>query len=313
MSSSDAAAGALLGTFVGDAMGAPWEGRSPTPPGAGELRIDDSLARGELRYTDDTQMALALAEHLCVDPQVEPESLARTFLEHFEPDRGYGSGTRQIVARWREGMPAARAATADFPEGSLGNGAAMRVAPVGVLWAHDPIRLAEVALRSAALTHAHPVGIDGAVVQARAVGLAVVRGRFGPDELAELAASAATPELREGLADARRLCDDPPEQPVEVAVELGTSPVAHRSVPAALWLAASSDSFAEAVMGALELGGDMDTIAAMAGAVLGAAGGLDVIPKEWLDLLEDGPRGRAYTMALARRLADVAEGLRRGG
>ena len=309
MNLAEACAGALLGTFVGDAVGAPWEGRSPTPPGAGDMRVDESLASGELRYTDDTQMTLALAEHLCLDPEVEPEGLARAFLEHFEPDRGYSPRTRQLVELLRQGVPAADAVTGE-DEGSFGNGAAMRVAPVGVVWAHDPDRLAEVALRSATVSHLHRIGIDGAVVQARAVGLATVRGRFGPPELDLVAETAATPELREGLAEARQLCDDPPEQPVEVSMQLGSSSAAHRSVPAALWVAATSGDLVEAVTRTLELGGDVDTIAAMAGAVLGAAGGLEAIPKEWMDLLEDGPRGRTYALRLAGRLADIAERLR---
>ncbi|MGH8931565.1 MAG: ADP-ribosylglycohydrolase family protein [Egibacteraceae bacterium] len=310
MNLAEACAGALLGTFVGDAVGAPWEGRSPMPPGAGDMRVDESLASGELRYTDDTQMALALAEHLCLNPEVEPEGLARTFLEHFEPDRGYSARTRQLVERWREGVPAAEAVTSAADEGSFGNGAAMRVAPVGVVWAHDPDRLAEVALRSATVSHLHRIGIDGAVCQARAVGLATVRGRFGPQELDLVASTAATPELREGLAEARQLCDDPPEQPVEVSIQLGTSSSAHRSVPAALWVAATSGDLVEAVTRTLELGGDVDTVAAMAGAVLGAAGGLETIPKEWMDLLEDGSRGRTYALSLAGRLAGIAERLR---
>jgi poly(ADP-ribose) glycohydrolase ARH3 len=303
------AAGVLLGTFVADALGAPWEGRSPTPAGAGELRLDESLTRSVLRYTDDTQMTLALAEHLCADPRVDPDELARTFGEHYDPHRGYGAGTREVIELWRTGIPVAQAATAAFPDGSLGNGAAMRVAPVGIVWAHDPDTLAEVASRSALITHAHPTGVDAAVIQARAVGLASTRDRFGPGELEELTGLAATHDLVEGLRQAVRLCAEPPEQPVEAAMELGTAPVAHRSLPAALWLAATSDRFEEAVMRALELGGDVDTVAAMAGAVLGAAGGLDAIPAAWLDRLEDGPRGRAYALRLAERLDAVTAGL----
>jgi poly(ADP-ribose) glycohydrolase ARH3 len=305
-----AAAGVLIGTFTADAVGAPWEGRSPTPAGAGELRLDESLAKGELRYTDDTQMTLALAEHLCDDPEVDPEGLARTFGDHFESDRGYGAGTREVVRLWGEGVPVGDAATTPFPEGSFGNGAAMRVAPVGVLWAHDPGALAAAARRSALVTHAHPVGVEAAVIQARAAGLATVRGRFGPEELAELAELAGTHDLAEGLRQAVRLCAERPDQPVEAAMELGTAPVAHRSLPAALWLAATSERFEDGVSRALELGGDVDTVAAMAGAVLGAAGGLDAIPPAWVAALEDGPRGRTYALRLAERLDAVAAKLR---
>ena len=303
-----AAAGVLLGTFTGDAIGAPWEGRSPTPAGTGELRLEESLAHRPMRYTDDTQMTLALAEHLCATPEVDPEALGRLFVEHFEPDRGYSAGTRRVLDLLRQGTPVANAATAAFPEGSLGNGAAMRVAPVGVVWAHDPDRLVDAARRSAEVTHTHPVAVDGAVAQARAVGFAVARGRFGPQELEEVASMATTPQLREGLGDAHRLCDEDltDRQPVEAAIELGTAATADRSVPTALWLAATATGFVDGVTRALELGGDIDTIAAMAGAVLGAADGLDAIPSDWLAALEDGSRGRGYALDLATRLASAA-------
>lgn len=304
-------AGTLLGTFVGDAVGSPFEGSSPTPAGAGEYLVTQALARGRLTYTDDTQMTLALAEHLCAYPEVEPEALARTFLEHFEPGRGYGPGTRAVIAMWREGVPVAKAAAEAFPDGSLGNGAAMRIAPVGVLWAHDAEALERAARRSALVTHAHPVGVEGAVVQARAVALAAERRRFGRVELAELASSATTPEFREGLAEALQAYDEAADlTPVDVAVRLGTAPVSHRSVAAALWAAATAETFAEGVASALELGGDVDTIAAMTSAVLGAAGGLAAIPSDWLATLEDGDRGRTYALDLAERLASVAERLR---
>lgn len=109
----EGAAGGLLGTFAGDATGAPWEGSQPE---AGRS------ARGE-------------------HPEVDQDELARTFLEHHEPGRGYGGGMLRLLDVWRSGTPVRQATTAVFPEGSFGNGAAMGAAPVGVLWAHDRTRL----------------------------------------------------------------------------------------------------------------------------------------------------------------------------
>lgn len=308
----DVAAGALLGTFAGDALGARWEGSLPADGRSVGDRIERSLARGQLVYTDDTQLALALAEHLCDDPGVDPAGLARVFLAHHEPWRGYGGGMIRLLDVWRSGTPVEDAATAVFPEGSFGNGAAMRVAPVGVLWSHDPERLDEVARRQAATTHAHRLGQAAAALQARAVGVAGSRGRFGPDEMTDLARVVTEPELRDPLEAAvdlaRRWADAPGTTLGEVAARAGNEVVGHRSVPAALWAAAVGDRFEDVVGLALGLGGDADTLAAMAGAVAGAAGTQRAIPSAWVDRFEDGERGRTYATRLAGRLAAVDVG-----
>lgn len=304
----DTVAGALLGTFAGDAIGASWEG-SPSATGRTAAdRVRASLDRGELRYTDDTQLALALAEHLCEHPTVEPQRLADTFLEHHESWRGYGGGMLRLLDVWRSGTPVEEAATVVFPDGSFGNGAAMRVAPVGVLWSHDPVRLAEVARRQAAVTHAHRLGQAAAALQARAVGLAAERGRFGARELDELAGTVTEPELRDPYDEARRLRDgwvEPDLTLAQVARRAGNEVVGHRSVPAALWAAAVGDTLEEAVELAVGLGGDADTLAAMAGAVAGAAGGQAAVPGTWQERFEAGPHGRDYALQLAERLAAV--------
>ena len=304
-------AGALLGTFAGDALGAPHEGSAPAPGRDATGRIAATRARGTLTYTDDTQLALALAAHLCDHPEVAPAALAVRILDEYEPWRGYGAGMRGLVATWQRSSPfdddtLAAAATSQFPDGSFGNGAAMRVAPVGVRWSHDPERCDAVARRSAALTHVHPRGVEGAVLQARAVALAAQRGRFGRNELATIADGAVAREYVEGLRDAVHLARVWATGDLgfaDVAAELGNEVVAHRSVPAALWAAATGDGFADGIELALGVGGDADTIAAMTGAVLGAAAGVDAIPADWIDAMEDGERGVSYTLRVAAELA----------
>lgn len=306
------AAGALLGTFAGDAVGAAWEG-SPSVDGRGAAdRVERSLDRGELTYTDDTQLAFALAEHLCDEPTVDPQGLAEVFLEHHEPWRGYGGGMIRLLDVWRSGTPVAEAATAVFPEGSFGNGAAMRVAPVGILWSHDPEQLDEVARRQASTTHVHRLGQAAAVLQARAVGMAAARGRFGTEELEELAPVVSEPELQEpfeavlDLAARWREGGGPTLR--EVARRAGNEVVGHRSVPAALWAAAVGEDLTSAVELAIGIGGDADTIAAMAGAVAGAVGTRRAVPDAWFERFEDGTRGRSYGLRLAGRLATVPVG-----
>lgn len=150
----DRARGALLGTFVGDALGMPFEG---APPGAvpAELEMVESrLGRG--CYTDDTEMMIVLAESLIADGSVQPESLARRFLERHDRRRGYGAGTLGVFAAWRDGIPVDTAAREAFGgQGSIGDGAAMRIAPVGVRLRSGPGTRAGAPQRDG---HAHPPG-----------------------------------------------------------------------------------------------------------------------------------------------------------
>jgi len=149
----DRVRGALLGTFVGDALGMPYEGRPAAGIPPGLEMMDARLGRGT--YTDDTQMMIALAESLLRCERVDPDDLARTFLARYDPRRGYGAGTIQVFEQWQRGEPVALAARCVFDgAGSFGNGAAMRVAPVAVRFAGDDSMLAAQAAASARVTHA---------------------------------------------------------------------------------------------------------------------------------------------------------------
>src|SRR6266480_2550329 len=90
----DRARGALLGTFVGDALGMPFEGveHERIPPDVEML----AARRGRGTYTDDTQMMIALAESLIERGWIDAEQLAQAFLQAYDPDRGYGGGTRRV-------------------------------------------------------------------------------------------------------------------------------------------------------------------------------------------------------------------------
>ncbi len=286
--------GALLGTFVGDALGMPFEGAPPlSAPDPLEL-VDARMGAGT--YTDDTQMAIALAEVLAEAGEPEEEPLAAAFLAAYDPMRGYGGGTVSVFALWRRGVAPADASRQVFEGGSFGNGAAMRVAPVGAHFATEPQRVPIEAARSARVTHAHPLGIEGAVMQACAVAAAV----RGEDPL-EAAAAEAGAEFREALRLVEVAVGESWD-PERVALTIGSSSSALHSVPAALCAAARATSFERACTFAVQIGGDADTIAAMAGAVAGARFGASAIPPRWLDGLEDGPRGRTHVEQLAHRL-----------
>jgi ADP-ribosylglycohydrolase len=177
----------------------PFEG---APPAAVPERLDMLDARlGRGTYTDDTQMAIALAESLLEHGGIDEEALGRAFADAHDPRRGYGSGTTEVLRLVRSGVhPRDAARSALGGEGSLGNGAAMRIAPVAVRYAHDSGALAEAARASARVTHAHTLGVDAALAQAVAIAAAL----RGENPLGAAIEAATTPELRDRLAKAAR-------------------------------------------------------------------------------------------------------------
>lgn len=291
----------MLGTFVGDALGMPYEGALPSEIPRHVEMVEARRGRGT--YTDDTEMAIGLAESILAEGAVVPDRLAEHFLRSCDPSRGYGAGTLAVFGLWRRGVAVADAASQVFHgEGSFGNGAAMRIAPLALRQFDDPEALRRDAALSARVTHAHPIAVDSAVVQTSAIA-AAIRG----EGIVRAALDAAsTEELRRGLELVRRLGRGPAPSPTEAARMLGNSSAAHRSVPLAIHSAASNHDFDTCVSYAVRCGGDTDTIAAMAGAIAGARFGAGNIPSRWLDVLERGPRGREHVEGLAIRLADEA-------
>jgi poly(ADP-ribose) glycohydrolase ARH3 len=297
----DRARGALLGTFAGDALGMPFEGATPAAIPERLVMLDARLGRGS--YTDDTEMAITLAESLLDHGGIDAEALGRAFADAHDPRRGYGPGTTEVLRLVRSGVHPHDAAGSLFGgEGSQGNGAAMRVAPVAVRYAGDMAGVAKAARDSARVTHAHPLGVDAAVAQATAIAAALV----GEAPLDAALAAATTAELKGRLIEAARLLDSTPV-PAEAAAALGNQPTGHESVPAAIYSAAANDSVEAAITFAVRCGGDTDTIGAMAGAIAAARAGAGAIPSRWLEALEDGPKGRSYVEGLAERLAAAGQ------
>ena len=182
----------------------------------------------------------------------------------------------------------------------------MRVAPVGLLFHHAP-DLYERAAASAAVTHAHPLGQDGASVQALAVAQAL---KLDPEEpfprdtfLKDLRARTRTAELQEKLDLLGDLLSHGASA-AEAARSLGRSVAVHESLPFALFAFLSHpDSYRDCLWCAVLNGGDRDTLGAMAGAVSGAYLGVAAIPPEWQKKLENRTLIEQAAMALLRRTA----------
>ncbi len=305
MALSERFAGCLLGAALGDAVGE----LAFALPDRRALE-EEAARRRPLRYTDDTAMMLVLGEHLAARGEVDTEALGRAFHQAYreEPWRGYGPGPPCIFRLVEErGLGYEEAARTLYGgKGSLGNGAAMRVAPVGLLgrgW--PPERVYEAAAASARATHTHPVGVDGAAVQAWAVARASTLepgAPWQPLPLAEeLLRLARTEELRLKLATLAALLEHRAE-PAEAAALLGRGVAVHESLPFALYCFLSRPAdYGECLACAVLHGGDRDTLGAMAGALSGAYLGEGALPAAWLEGLEGAERLRALADALARR------------
>jgi poly(ADP-ribose) glycohydrolase ARH3 len=281
--------GCLVGSALGDAIGELAFGA----PAAGRLKAAIAAAP-QLRYTDDTAMALGLAESLAERQGLDPQHLGRTWHRNFnrEPWRGYAAGPPTIFQLAEQtGLTYEELARRLFGgQGSFGNGAAMRVAPLG-LWFHDSAALYDKAAASAAVTHAHPLAQDGAAIQAGAVALGVGLDPEKPFSLEAfiepLLRRARTPEFQEKLSLVQALVAQQVPGP-EAAKILGKSVKIHESLPFALYAFVSHPhSFEACLLEAVLNGGDRDTLGAMAGAVSGAYLGVAAIPALCREKLEN--------------------------
>lgn len=293
--------GAMVGVAVGDALGARFEGHAGlVHEHQLDLHLDGTTAE---RYTDDTAMSMVVAESLLARDGLDEDHLAAAFVESWrlEPWRGYGGGVtslfRQLEAggRWQEAAPAQFGGS-----GSFGNGAAMRCAPVALFTAGEVQLAASLARRSARVTHTHPLGIEGAALQAAAVAHALGAGPLGAP-VPSLEAIVEDADLRAALRRATELAPQP--TPRAVAAVVGSGVSALEAVPAAIVAATLTPSFAAALRFAIALGGDTDTVASMAGAIAGARHGLASIPRRWLTRTEGVERMVELADALAGRAA----------
>lgn len=289
----DRAIGALLGLAVGDALGTTLEFKargSLTPltdmTGGGPFR----LKPGE--WTDDTSMALALADSLLASGKLDEADLMTRFSAWHE--RGHysctgtcfdiGITTRAALWRWREtGNPIAGSTD---PQ-SAGNGSLMRLAPVAVRYWREPDILSEVAARQSATTHAAPEAVDACRAYAGLLRQVIaglpLHAALAPQQ-ADWSGAIGTITAGSWRGKARD--------------QIRSSGYVAHSLEAALWAVGQARDFADAVLIAANLGDDADTTAAIAGQLAGAAWGASGIPAHWLERLA----WRERIIELAERL-----------
>ncbi len=303
--------GALMGTFVGDALGAPYEGRYWKWIEKRVQKLGEMMEGRCGIYTDDTQMMIGIAESLVACGGFDGADMARRFVENFDPMRGYGGGAFQVISNLTAGQPWDQAGVGLFGDGSYGNGSAMRIAPVGVFCHDDEKKLREFAQLSSTITHTHPLGKQGAMLQAYAVSLAFRYGLSGDLDARKMVRKLRdflqedAHVFRKKLASVEHLLKENPTLD-EVIRLLGNGITSFESVTTAIYSFLSHpESFEDAVVYAVGLGGDTDTIGAMTGAIAGAYHSYQKIPSRWLDKLENGTKGRDYVIQLAKELYGI--------
>ena len=149
----------LEGLSVGDAFGETFFVNPDVVEGLIEQR---ALATRTWTYTDDTLMAMSIVSVLRQRGHIHQPTLARSFAERYDRDRGYGPAMHRLLWEIKSGEDWSERAQSLFGgRGSFGNGAAMRVAPVGAFFADDITTAVEQAVRSAVITHTHEEAVAG--------------------------------------------------------------------------------------------------------------------------------------------------------
>jgi poly(ADP-ribose) glycohydrolase ARH3 len=270
--------GCMLGLATGDALGAPHEGG---PLEKLVWRLIGKTRDGCLRFTDDTQMSLDLAESLLEENGLQPDALAKRFAASYHWSRGYGPGAAKVLKRIRRGQPWEQASKAVYAEGSYGNGAAMRAPVLALYFNADEDALLAAARTSALVTHAHPQGVDGAVLIAIAT-QSLLQGCTSLEVLDRIQRRCSTPEFAEKLKVVRALLEAKEmPMPQEVVSKLSNGIAAVASCPTALYIALRhlDQPFESLMQFTIACRGDVDTIAAMAGAMWGVVNGAARLPQ----------------------------------
>ncbi|MEU9976820.1 ADP-ribosylglycohydrolase family protein [Streptomyces sp. NPDC051014] len=284
-----AALDSLSGLAFGDAFGDRWFAVL-RHEGPAVLEARTLPAEALWRWSDDTAQAVVLVRELVRgDGTVDQDRLALSLAVAYAEDthRGYGASMHEVLRRIGAGEPWQDVVAGQFGgQGSWGNGAAMRAAPLGAWHAADLDAAAEQAARQSTVSHHHPEAVTAAVAVALAAALAA-RGRSGPapagpDLLLAVAERLPDSDVRSGLRIAARM---PEHTSVRHAAEVlgsGYRMSGPDTVPYALWCAARHlDDLHEGLWSTVAGRGDIDTTCAIAGGVIAARTGVAALPPAW--------------------------------
>ncbi|MCT4352513.1 ADP-ribosylglycohydrolase family protein [Streptomyces sp. Je 1-79] len=277
----------LRGLAVGDALGSQFFVPANYP-----LLKRRELPSGPWQWTDDTEMACSVLAVLARHDRIDQDALAHSFADHHDFDRGYGPAVNRMLRLIREGADWRELAAALFNgQGSWGNGAAMRIAPLGAWYADDPEQATHQAEISAYTTHQHREAVVGAMAVAAAAALAAnpADPPTPTDLLDGVVALVPRSAVGAGLRRARDMLDYGDAATVAAVLGSGRRTSAHDTVPFALWSAARAlGDYEQVFWTTAQVGGDVDTTCAIAGGVV-ASGTAGAPPDSWLERTEELP------------------------
>lgn len=283
---------ALLGVSIGDAFGDSFFGD--------EDRMQEQIAARRIpptrwEFTDDTVMSVSVFRELEDVGNIDQDRLMRRFMacHNLDPNRGYGATLRRVLRETEEGEDWRTVAARVFEgQGSMGNGAAMRVCPIGAYHYDDLQTVKTLAARSAEVTHANPEAIAGAMAVATATALATELGlkgtSMGPVEFIDaVLAHVPASDTASRIATSRTIPYSYHTATLKKVLGNGINMTAQDTVPFVIWCAAHHlANFEEALWKAVSVLGDRDTICAMVGGITIMSAG-DTVPKAWTDAVEN--------------------------
>lgn len=281
--------GVLLGQAAGDALGSGYEFRKPPVAGKAVFKRG-TFGHPAGSWTDDTEQAITVAQ-----AKSDPIKVAAGLLGWFRGEpQDVGASTAQVLNRAREPeeLAAVSRAFADWqaamprpshwdPGGA--NGSLMRTGPVCLPYLGDRDRIAEAAREISDLTHADPYCGDACVIWSLAIERAVQTGEFDAGDLFD--SVFILPEERRRFwhtVIAVAELDEP-------SGDLSANGSAVGAFKAALWAVAHADGLEDGLQKAVAIGGDTDTVAAIAGALLGAIYGASAVSVKWRKRLHGWP------------------------
>jgi ADP-ribosyl-[dinitrogen reductase] hydrolase len=291
--------GALVGSAVGDALGATLEFMSRADIAARYGTLRDIVGGGWLHLpvgevTDDTQMALCIARSLAERGLFDGDDIAARFVGWYRsnpPD--IGNTTRDALVRLAAGVPwqaAGQQTHERMRPRDASNGSIMRCAPIALFARSDPDANARYSADSSRITHANLLCVAGCVALNSSI--AALLDDPSADALAAALAATDDAEVRAKLEAA----------PVQTAETLDVGGYVLATIQSSFWALLSHDNLEDAIIAAVNLGDDADTTGAVTGALAGARWGHAAIPPRWLDVL----KGHDELVELADRLLDLS-------
>lgn len=282
----DRSIGALMGLAIGDALGAPIQFmRRDTYEhvfgytAGGTYQLDPGY------WTDDTSMALCLAETLIEKNRYDPIDFGDRLVRWV--DEGYNSSlpkcfdigqtTLRAIGAYRRFGHEECGVTGEW---AGGNGSIMRLAPVPIFYQEDGRLADEISVSQGILTHNHEVPNDGC----RLLSAIILEGIKTGDKDAALS-SVETLHVADKISHVRNR-----DYEEKVRDEIKSDGYVVSTLEAAMWSVWKTNNFRDALLLAVNLGDDADTVGAVTGQIAGAIYGVDEIPKEWITDLAEGNR-----------------------